>query len=63
MKSKSCTPSKRRRIEKLRIAEAAGTKSGEDIIYDGGEIVTSPAITFHDAAMKKGGRLKHIHAE
>ena len=42
---KSEKSSKRRRIEELRALEN-GVQSGEDVIYDGGEIVTSPAVPF-----------------
>ena len=59
---KTAKPSKRRRIEELRALEN-GVQSGEDVIYDGGEIVTSPAINFHAAALKDGGKLEHVHAE
>ena len=59
---KSEKSSKRRLIEEIRALEN-GVQSGEDVIYDGGEIVTSPAVTFHDAALKGGGKLEHIHAE
>jgi len=59
---KSEKSSKRRRIEELRALEN-GVQSGEDVIYDGGEIVTSPAINFHAAALKDGGKLEHVHAE
>ena len=60
MKSEKST--KRRRIEELRALEN-GVQSGEDVIYDGGEIVISPAKRFHAAAIKGKAKLKNTHTE
>ena len=51
---------KRRRIEELRAAEAAGVESVGDTIFDGGEIVLSPITSFHKAAMKGGDLKEHF---
>lgn len=52
---------RKRRIEELRERES-GYKSGEDTIYDGGEITLSPQTNFHRAAMQ-GGEVKEHFTE
>lgn len=52
---------RKKRIAELREKET-GYQSGEDTIYDGGEIVLSPESDFHRAAMS-GGEIKEHYTE